>query len=269
VNNMNKNLIYPHILACREYVDDPHWKDIIDSCACNKFPKGAKYDHSKRTLYIRYDFSGKPKGTSFVLSDDPEKLCSILLYTFRELLGLRSCTDVTNSKLQLEKVRRKNNIILDCTWKELKPRSVRNYILLNFASQQILSHPELSATHKDKVKNMKKLYRLIQLGLQFKLIAADDINYIDGKIESISGLTYNRPVDKLPNTSQRKGKKYVKKISVVESPPKNIDNFFVLTNNQGPLPKTDNIIKHKGKTEHVTKALDRWVKGYAANFILI
>lgn len=241
---MTNKILYDNIFKCQEYTTDAHWKEIIYSCACNKFPRGIKYDHTKNTLYIRYDFSGKSHNETIVLptlsvenvNEEANELViketyKTLMYVFKNLLNLRSDTDVNNSKNILEDIRKQNEVDLDCTWKKLKPKSVRNHILMNYA----ISQAELFELNS---KQAIVLYRLILLGFQFKQISSDDVKYKKGKILDIKGIEFNEDTQ-----------------------------FFILTNPHGPIPKTDNNIKIN-KTGTVEKSIDKWVKLYKQNYIL-
>src|SRR5207253_3397236 len=181
-----KTIIYPHILACRDLTLDPYWKEIITSCASNKFPKGVKYDNIRGIIHVRYEGSGgKSCGTeSIVLPDKTEELYSKLMHSFKNLIGLRSPSDIKLGRDVLEDIRKKNEIDIDCEWKKLKPRFFKNYILMNYAISKIYEHnlpPKKSNT----------LYKLIQLGFQFKQLSSDDIEYKKGTITNIKGLKYD------------------------------------------------------------------------------
>jgi hypothetical protein len=249
---MSNKVLYENILKCQNFTEDSHWKEIFYSCACNKFPRGIKYDHQRNLLYVRYNFSGKlqnetisipshSNGTSTKKSqsdmDEDNELSTtketykILMYIFRELLSLRSEDDIKHSKNVLEDIRKQNEVDLDCTWKKLKPRSVRNHILMNYAITQV----ELFELEK---KQAIVFYRLLQLGFQFKQLSSDDVKYKKGKILDISGVEFDEDL-----------------------------NFFTLMNNFSITSKTDNNMR-SNKTGTVEKSIDKWVKLYKQNYIL-
>jgi hypothetical protein len=222
-------VIFPNLLKCQEFTDDDHWKDIIMSCACNKLPKGLKLDSAKATLFVRYEFVNKSQNETFSIPADPRECYDLLMYIFKDLLNLKSENDIEASKLELEKVRKNNDELekcnIDCTWKQLKPRSLKNNLLMNYSI-------ELVQKYKLDVKEANKLYKLILMGFQFKNLTSNDVNYKSGKIISISGIKF------------RKGE-------------------FILTNNQGSLVKTSTTTeKEKYKVNQIEKGIDKFIKDY-------
>lgn len=228
----NKTVIYNHIDKCRELTGDPYWKDVIYSCACGGFPKGIKYEVNKATLNVRYEHGRKFQTETFTLTDKISETYEILMFIFKSLLGMRSDTDISKIKSELEVIRKTNDIEMDCEWKKLKPRSVKNHILMNYA----ITKTESLGLEPRTANN---LYRIIQLGFQFKNLTSNNINYKQGKILSISGLDF----DKQSET-------------------------FKLTNNQGSIART-NTSENGNKINQVKKTINKWVKDYKTYFDLI
>jgi len=220
---MSNKTLYEHILEAKKYTEDAHWIDIFDSCARNRFPKNAKYNHNKNILYVRTDVTGKQRTETLTLPTDPKNCYETLMHVFKNLLGLKSDDDIKKSKQQLENARQQNYIELNCEWKKLKPRTVKNHILMNFVLEKIKEYD------LDK-KNVTKLYKLIQIGIQFKQLSSDDFEYEDGVIYSICGLEYDEKI-----------------------------KFFTLTNKQGtashPAP-------NKNFNNNLEKSINKWTKEY-------
>lgn len=227
----NKIVLYDNILVCAQFTTDNYWKEIFYSCACNKFPKGMKYDHVKNTLHIsaKLDSSAitRSQNDVFKLPENIQERYDMLMYIFKDILKLKSESDVNESRFKLEEVRKNNEIDLDCTWKKLKPRSLKNHILINFTIEQIKKYDI-------DMKSAIILYRLIQLGIQFRKISPNDIEYSKGVILSISGLKFNEKTKEF-NLTQNKQK------------------YTVYTNN-----KTNKINRFE-------KSLNKWVKDYNIN----
>lgn len=219
-----KIVSHENIMSCREFTQDEYWREMLYNCACNKFPRGIKYNSLKRTLYVRTNPTGRMRTETILLPLDPNNCYETLMYVFTDLLGLRSEKDIEKSKKDIETARKKGVIDLNCEWKKLKPRSVKNNILMNFALSQI------DECELDK-KDVSKLYRLIQLGLQFKKLSSEDFEYENGVVYSIKGLEYDEET-----------------------------KFFVLTNKQGAISHSTS---GKTDTNHLEKAVDKWVKTVA------
>jgi len=216
-------ILYEHIIEAKKYTKDMHWIDILDNCARNKFPKGAKYNYAKNMLYVRTDISGKLRTETLTLPTDGKGCYDTLMHVFNKLLSMKSDEDIKESKRQLEVARKKNDVDLDCDWKKLKPKTIKNHILMNYASAQI---KEYGLNDKDTVR----LYRLIQLGMQFKQLSSDDFEYENGVVYSIKGLEYDESKE-----------------------------FFVLTGKQGAFSHVSN---NKVAGNALEKSVDKWIKEY-------
>lgn len=219
-----KSIIHEQFLGCRKFTTDTYWHDIIYSCACNKFPRGVKYDTLKNTIYVRFEVSrGKSKGDVFLVPEEDKDIYTLFMHIFRDILGLRSDKDISSSKQELEDIRKCSEIDLEVDWKKLKPRSMKNQILMNFAMTQIKEN-DLDP------KTVKHLYNTIQLGFQFKSLSSDDVMYEKGIVTGINGLEFD------PET-----------------------NKFIITNLSKPLTRTD---KPAARTNKLIQTIDKWTRDH-------
>jgi hypothetical protein len=228
---MEKNkAVYERFLVYQKFVEDTYWKDIFYSCACNKFPKGVRYYHSKSTISVRSELvKNKPKTDVFSLSENDQSAFETMMHIFKNLLNLSSESDVKSKIDDLESLRKKSDVNLEVEWKKLKPRPMKNQILMNFATSQIKEYSL-------DVKDVKYLYYTIQLGLQFKTLSDTDIHYSKGVVTQIDGLVF----DKKQNT-------------------------FIITNPSKPIAKTDKTVV---KTNKLFQCVDKWAKDYSLNYII-
>lgn len=226
---MSTTVVHNVFLNCKKYATDKYWQDIIYSCAHNKFPRGVKFDSIKMVIYVRYDaLKGRAKTEIFEVppssdGDNDKKLFDLLIHIFRNILGLRSDKDISDSKQELEDIRKCGDVNMEVEWKKLKPRTLKNQIIMNFAATQVEKHdlPE---------SQIKHLYKIIQLGFQFKNLSGVDVHYEKGVITEIDGLEF----DKKTNT-------------------------FVITNPQKPMPKTE---KQLVKTNKLLQTTDKWARDH-------
>lgn len=230
-----KIVVYTRFLECSQYTLDKYWRDIFYSCACNKFPKGSRYDNTKETLHVRYEIgNNKFNNQIFNVPNNllSEELYNILTHAFKNLLNLRSDNDLKLNRLKLEEIRKQCDINLDCDWKKLKPRSLKNNIIMNFVIEKSQEY-NLSQSHT------LKLYKLILLAFQIKQLSSDDVNYKKGKIIDIKGLTFYE---------------------------ENNETYFMIKNNTNSQRA---IAKPIAKRSNVEKSLDKWAKDYknTCNFI--
>jgi len=226
---MVKNIVHEKFLECQKYTLDVYWKEIILSCACNKFPRGAKYDSMKNVIYVRFDYRGKPKSEVHEVPEDSYEKYELLMHIFKDLLCLRSEYDIKLSKEELEEIRKMSEIDLNCEWKKLKPRSMRNQILMNFAISQVVEKGL-------DTKFTKHLYNTIQLGFQFKKLSNDDVKYEKGIIKSIDGLEFDEK-----------------------------KSIFILTHPQKSLARSN---KPTSNRNRLNQTVDKWIRSYKTHYLL-
>lgn len=168
---------------CSNFTFDEKWKSLFDDCAKGKFPKGLKYDAEKNTISIKTRESKKI--TYVPLSDDPHLVFSTMMDVFRESLGLYSVKDLKEKKNQMDEAKNTNTVNLDCSWKKLKPRYLKERFIVDY----IASLQEKYNLNKREVKNLSCL---IVIGFQFRSLQAEDVDYSNGKINDIKGLTFDK-----------------------------------------------------------------------------
>lgn len=225
----SKVVVYDRFLACRDFTYDEFWKGVFYNCGCNKFPRDVRYDHVKNVLHAKYVRHGCAKSDVYDIPDDSHKLYTLLMHVFNELIGMRSEFDIQMSIDELETLRKSIDISLDCEWKKLKPRTLRNQFIMTFASSQIEEHglnPELA----------RHLYNKIQLGFQFKKLSNDDVVYEKGVIESISGLEFD-------DAAQR----------------------FVITHVQKSMSREKTPVRSSKLNQH----MDRWIRDYKSQQLVL
>ena len=216
-------------LNCQDFAFDTFWKEILYNCACNRFPRGVKYHQFKNTIRVRYEHAGQLKKETFSIPKDSYETYTLLMYIFKELLGLRSQYDIKFSRQELEEIRLKIDIDLNCEWKKLKSRSMRNQLLMTFVVTEV-NKRDLD------VKYVKYLYNVIQLGFQSKQLTSGDVQYEKGVITSISGLEYDESTQE-----------------------------FIITNPQKPVTRTD---KPVSKSNRLYQTINKWVRDYKTNYLL-
>jgi len=223
-----KEIIFQNILACQTFTDDEYWKTIIYNCARNKI-KGMRYDKPKNILQVRYDVKGKVQNESIFLPSQPEEIFKILMKYLKDMLRIQSDNDISISKKNVEDMRLKGEVNLDCCWKKLKPRSIKTQILLDFSISEVKKHnlPE---------NKSKDLFKIINLGFQFKKLTSNNVKYEKGVIVCIKGLEFN---------SKRK--------------------VFELTSNVIAGNKNT---KQTTKSSGVKKDVERWLKDYKNHYNL-
>jgi hypothetical protein len=185
---MPQDIIHERFLRCKAFTFDSYWKEIIHNCAFDRFPKGVTYDQNKNLLHVKQQ---DMKKISYPIPEGDVETYELLIYIFKEFIGLKSQYDLIFNRQELDRFKMLAD--LDCEWKKLKPRSIKNHILMNFA---------VSKTQKPK--EAKILYHILQIGFQFKILTNDDIDYEKGVILSINGLEYDSLSKSYRLTNSRK-----------------------------------------------------------------
>lgn len=185
----NLLIIYPFFLEFSDFTFDNFWKDIFISCACDRFPRSSKYDPETHTLYIRTpDVGGRNKTEQIKLPNKASDAYLLMTQMFQNKLNIYSSRDLKIKREEMEESRESRKVDLDCEWKKLKPKSLRDTFIMDYV---ISMGQKYSLSNKD----IKKLFHQLQSGFQFKHIDGNDIEYSNGKITNIQGVNYH-PEDK-------------------------------------------------------------------------
>ncbi len=177
-------------LCCAISLDE-FWKNIFHNCANNKFPKGARYDAKNGNITIKHsNQTGKITQESFHLPSEPiENIRDETMMIFKEKLGLYSPFDLRIKKLEIEKLQDEYKESINCDWKKLKPRSVKDTMLMNYVIALKNKHALSSKETKDVLEN-------INLGFQYKRLLPDDVEYVDYKVQNIQCFLFDEETRK-------------------------------------------------------------------------
>lgn len=182
---MNIPTIIHHCFdECQDFTLDQYWKDIFFLCACGKFPKGCRYDPATHTLYTRIAIAAnKTKGEAISLPKSSEEIYTTLLDIFKNKFGMFSSRDLQIKKDELFDIQEQQKINMDCEWKKLKPRSIKDFLISNYVSDMQIKH---NLTQKES----KILLTTIGIWMQMKKITSEDILYEDYTIKDIRGIRF-------------------------------------------------------------------------------
>lgn len=171
--------IFPIFLECKEWTLDPFWQDMFEQCANGKFPKGIKMSKDG-SINI---FTNKSRET-IAISSEPFDTFQTMMVIFKEKLGLVSDRDIKKQKKELILLKEKLKEGYSGTWKQIRPKKIRDNLLLDFV---------ISCSHEYNLskKDTEKLYSIINLGISFKSITSDMIDYSDGTVHGIDGLEFD------------------------------------------------------------------------------
>ncbi len=170
--------LFPIFLECKEWTLDPYWQEIFTQCSVGKFPKGLRMTKDGSLIV----FNGKTREI-VSLDAEPFDVFQIMMKIFKEKLCLISDRDIKKQKKEVQKLKEELKEGYQGTWKQIKPKQIKNTLLLNFV---IASQKKYNLSQKDA----ERLLSTIKLGFIFKTITSDDVDYSDGVINGINGLTF-------------------------------------------------------------------------------
>lgn len=174
---VKKEIIYPFFLECCQYADDTFWENIFEELAYGKPPYGT---------YINKDFlccSYKNKEFSYKIERKaPEVLYADIYRLLTEKLGILSYREKAQKKLDFHEIE-KSIQESRTDWSNIRKKNIKDVMYERYVI-------EMKHEHNLTLKQCKKLLATILVSIMFKTISAKDIEYSDGKIQSITGIDF-------------------------------------------------------------------------------
>lgn len=175
-----REIVYPIFLECSQYTQDSFWENIFEDLAYGKAPYGTYI--SKDFLccsYKKQEFSYKiEKKESKILYSEVYKLLKTKLGLLSREEKLKKNKDFDIYEKGLKDSRTKN-------WTDIRRKNIKDLIIELFVAR-------MKTTYNLTIKQARYLLSLIYISLIFKVLLAKDINYSDGKINTINGITFDK-----------------------------------------------------------------------------
>lgn len=176
----SKEVVYPIFLECCQYTTDHFWENIFEDLAYGKAPYGTFI--SKKFLccnYKKQEFSYKiEKKNAQILYNEVYSLLREKLGLLSKEEKLKRTKDFNILEKGLKDSRIKN-------WSEIRRKNIKDLIIELFVARMKIEH---SLT----IKQSRYLLSLIYISLIFKVLLAKDIQYSNGRIEKINGITFSK-----------------------------------------------------------------------------
>lgn len=193
-----REVIYPEINECQEYVTDVFWKRLFDDMSRGKCPKGIVI--FKTTVNSTY----KRNGFSYCFEDTPpEKIASDLMDILKTSGCIYSSSDIKKEEKDFET----NNATKGSysSWKQIKIKKIRQQYIHDFVLRQ---------TNKYKLSDhsSKHLMNLINSSLNiYKTHRSDDVLFENNEIVKIEDIEYSESSKEFINAREVEDKEEVKK----------------------------------------------------------
>jgi hypothetical protein len=177
---IKRDIVYPIFLKTIQYTEDNFWKDTFENLSYAICPSGS---------YISKGFlCSSLKGKEFVykfIDKEPERIYNDIYGLLKLKLNIMSKNERSILLKEFEEVEENIRKIKTCTWNEIKKKGTKDILLQNFLI-------EMKRKYELRIGQIKKLYNLINLCMILKSISTCDIDYTDGEIKSINGITFTK-----------------------------------------------------------------------------
>lgn len=175
---IKKDILYPIFLECVQHTTDSFWKNIFEDLAYGKTPSGSYI--SKGFICCSYkdkDFSYK------ICKKDPKRLYADIYNLFHVRLGILSSKDRNKRKLDFNTL--ETNIHTSKKkWGDIKKKNIKDLLIEMYVIK-------MKNKYRFSMKQTSYLLSLIFVAMVFKVITSKDIQYSEGEIQDIEGITFS------------------------------------------------------------------------------
>lgn len=174
---IKKEIIYPIFLECIQYIKDPFWKTIFEDLAYGKTPNGTYITKNFLTCnYKDKEFSYKiERKDSYILYTDIYELLNKKLGIISNKEKSKKRFDFNKIEFEIQETKR--------NWADIKKKNIKDLLIELYVI-------DMKQKYSLSNKQTQYLLSVICIALIFKVITNRDINYIDGKIQSINGINF-------------------------------------------------------------------------------
>jgi hypothetical protein len=174
---MHKEIIYPVFLECSALAIDKFWENIFIELSYGRTPYGTYI--SKNFLCCNY----KGKEFSYKIENkDVEQLHNDIYQLLNTKLGLLSQNEKLKKRINFDDLE-ENIKESRKTWVNIRKKNIKDLLIENYVIKMKNSY-ELTFTQS------KHLLSFILISIIFKITTAKDIDFRDGQIHSIKGISF-------------------------------------------------------------------------------
>lgn len=176
---IKSEIIYPFFLECCQYTPDLYWKNVFDDLAYGKTPQGT-YIHKNH-------LNCNKKGKEFSYKIEHDMIDLFQLYSdiydlLKNKVGLMSTNDDIKNQENFNNIETRMCDKKALTWGEIRKKSTKARLLEKFAIN-------MKRIHGLTTEESRNLNNTITIATNMKTISNDDIEFFDGEISSIRGIT--------------------------------------------------------------------------------
>ena len=179
---IKNEILFPIFLECCQYTKDSFWENIFEELAYGKTPYGTYISLKNNSICCSY----KKKEFNYKIENDKDgKLIHDEVYELLTTkLGLLSHTEKLESKkafLDAEediKESRKD-------WNSIRKKNIKELLIELYVG-------DMKKKYFLSIISTRYLLSIILISMVFKIIVSTDINYSNGKINSITGIEFSK-----------------------------------------------------------------------------
>jgi len=177
---IKRDILYPIFLKTIQYTQDSFWKDTFENLSYAICPNGTYISKG----FICCNIKGKEFVYKFI-EKEPLVIYKDIYVLLKEKLNIMSKNERGILLKEFEEVEESIKKIQTCNWNEIKKKSIKDIIFQNYL---------ISMKKKYELTNLqiKKLYNLINLCTVLKSLSNSDIEYTEGEIKNIKGISFSK-----------------------------------------------------------------------------
>jgi len=174
---VKKEIVYPIFLECCELIEDTFWKNVFEDLSYGKCPYGTYI--SKEFLCCNY----KNKEFSYKIeTKNPKQLYDDIYLLFVKKLGLLSHNDKIQKKINFDNIESEIKEYRK-SWTNIRKKNIKDLLIEKYVI-------DMKKRYLLTIKQAKNLLSMIFIGMVFKVINVKDIDYEDGVIKNINGISF-------------------------------------------------------------------------------
>jgi len=178
---MHVELIYPIFLDASQHAEDTFWKHIFEDLAYGRTPYGTYIVKN----FICCNYKNKEFSYKIDITKNGEQIYNELFNLLHNKFGLLSLEDKQLLRSKFDQTQEENSLYNNMSWTSIKKKNIKHLIIENFV---------IAMKKKYNLSNMstRELLSYITIGLVFKTILPENIDYKNGKIYSIEGIDFQK-----------------------------------------------------------------------------
>lgn len=176
---IKKDIVYPVFVKCCDYIEDSFWKSVFEDLAYGKTVYGTYIVKN----FICCSYKGKEFSYKIEEEKEPRIIYEELYNLFNKKLGLCSQVDRKKKQETFQSIEKHIKNIRTSNWSAIKKKGIKELIIENFVI-------DMKNKYNLTINQCKKLLAFISICIIFKVITSSDIQYENGKIENIKGISF-------------------------------------------------------------------------------